>query len=449
MTEQMEPERKIERLLRNYAKQRRGQAGDPLKLHPATRRMFQDEIARHAPQPDEEDESMSLWELFRRRWALLLSFALVVFFAATMFLPSLGHAKRKAQMVSARYNLMEIGTALRMYAEDNRKRLPASLDELTNELQLDLVNTILIDPQNGRRFVYVGAGKSLDSLQSNSLLAYSPVDKKGRAGLFADGRVEVLSGARFSELTNRGLSDLVAAKDAERRQFATTPVAAAPQNPGQLKSEGDRDKSKSADLAISSRNNGELAAKTPAAPAVFASSSQDLFRNAGSPANATTVLVTFRVQQSGNSICIVDADGSIYDGSLLSESAVAQNELIPAATPAPLVAAATDVVRATIVTNQVESKTTQNHLFRVSGTNQTLKQNVVFTGNLLTISVTNTNLRQSFNGISGIGGGGGGAGGQPQPALTNQLPWSISRIAGTAVIGDTTTIEINAVPLSP
>ena len=50
LTEQMEPERKIEKLLRAYAKKRRAQAGDPLKLHPATRRLLQDEIARNAPQ---------------------------------------------------------------------------------------------------------------------------------------------------------------------------------------------------------------------------------------------------------------------------------------------------------------------------------------------------------------------------------------------------------------
>jgi hypothetical protein len=34
-------------------------------------------------------------------------------------------------------------------------------------------------------------------------------------------------------------------------------------------------------------------------------------------------------------------------------------------------------------------------------------------------------------------------------ALTNQLPWSNSRIAGTAMIAGTNQIEINAVPLSP
>jgi hypothetical protein len=90
----------------------------------------------------------------------------------------------------------------------------------------------------------------------------------------------------------------------------------------------------------------------------------------------------------------------------------------------------------------------QNYFFRVSGTNQTLKQNVVFTGNLLAISNTTTNLQQSFSVSDGLGGGGFG-GGQSQSVFTNQLPWSNSRIAGTAVIADTNNIEINAVPMSP
>src|SRR5271154_2868098 len=97
----MESERKIEKLLRAYAKKRRAQAGDLLKLYPATRRILQDEVARNAPKPDEENAPMTLWELFRQRWAVLLGFALVVFFGAALFLPALSKAKKKAQTVSA------------------------------------------------------------------------------------------------------------------------------------------------------------------------------------------------------------------------------------------------------------------------------------------------------------------------------------------------------------
>jgi len=479
----MEPERNIEKLLRAYAKKRRAQAGDPLELHPTTRRLLQGEITRNAPQPDEEDASVTLWELFRRRWAVLLGFALMVFFGATLFLPALSKSKSKTQKTAAmtRYHLIEIGTALRMFAEDNHECLPASLDEMTNELQLDLASTLFIDPQNGRRFVYVGGGKNLNNLPSNSVLAYSPTDKKGRAVLFADGRVEVVNGVRFAGLTNRAVQELAFAKDSARRQLAATPAAATiasgnaaapPSFSGQVKAEDHRKETKLADLGINAPS-GELAAKTPAASAAtmdrvtaaqpgevqfasaashnFALNLQNAFKNTITPAKVVPVLVNFQVQQNGNAVRVVDADGSVYDGSLLPEGAVGQiGPAPPAPPPAAPVTAPAQVDQAKTIASREESQTAQNYFFRVTGMNRTLNQNVVFAGNLLAIAGAATNSQQSLNGRGGLGGGGAG-GDQLQSAITNQnqLPWANSRIAGTAVIADTNHIEINAVPQSP
>ena len=475
----MEPERNIEKLLRAYAKKRRAQAGDPLELHPATRRLLQGEIARNTPKPDDEDASLSLWELFRQQWAFLVSFALIVFFAATMFLPALSSAKKKAQTISALNNLKQIGLAAQMAAGENKGQLPASLDALTNQLGSD---KILTDTESGKRFIYIAGGKNLDGLPSNSVLAYSPTDKKGRAVLFADGRVEVINGARFSELTNRGVQELAFAKDSARRQFVEAPkvitvasgiAAATPPSSGQLKAEENRKELKLGDFGIVATNAVELAANAPAAPTAtmdrlamaqknevqfasaashnFATGLQNAFKNTIAPVKAVPVLVNFQVQQNGSAIRVVDADGSVYDGSLLPGSAIAQNEPAPAATPAPPVTAPLQVEQAKTIASRDESQTAQNYFFRVTGTNRTLQQNVVFAGNLLAIANTTTNLQQSFGGNGGLGGGRGDVVGQLQSALTrhNQLPWSNSRIAGTAVIAETNHIEINAVPLSP
>ena len=70
----MEPERKIEKLLRAYAKKRRADSGDALKLHPATRNLLHGEVARRTPKQSAEDSSLTIWELFRQQWALLLGF---------------------------------------------------------------------------------------------------------------------------------------------------------------------------------------------------------------------------------------------------------------------------------------------------------------------------------------------------------------------------------------
>src|SRR5688572_12087656 len=42
-----EPEKKIEKLLHDYSRKRREDAGAPLEMHPATRRMLQGEVGRH------------------------------------------------------------------------------------------------------------------------------------------------------------------------------------------------------------------------------------------------------------------------------------------------------------------------------------------------------------------------------------------------------------------
>jgi hypothetical protein len=447
----MEPERKIEKLLRAYAKRRRADAGDPLTLHSATRRLLQSEIARRKPKPDDEESSVTLWELFRQRWALLAGFAVIIFFGAALFLPALSSAKKKAHAITALNNLKQIGVAAQMAADENYGSLPASLDMLTNELGSDKA---LTDPETGKPFVYVAAGERLERLSSNSVLAYSLVDKKDHAVLFADGRVEMVNGQHLSELTNRGLSQLVAADNSASRLLAEAPA--------ELKDTG----------GYTTAGAGMLAAKAPAAapPALnlpaklpgvagnesatqtgsvqFASNAaQNSFKNTVALNKAAAVLANFQVQQNGNAIRVVDADGSIYDGSLQPESATEQNVSAQTAMPAPTGAEPAQIEQQKTIATRDELQTAQNYFFRVTGMNQTLKQKVVFAGNLLAITSAPANARQSFHGDTALGIG--GSGGSSQSSLTNQLPWSNSRIAGTAIVADTNTIEINAVPLLP
>jgi hypothetical protein len=448
----MEPERKIEKLLRAYAKRRRTDAGDPLTMHPATRRLLQGEIARRKPKPDDEESSVTLWELFRQRWALLAGFAVIVFFGAALFLPTLSKAKFKAQKITAMNNLKQIGMAAQMAADENHGSLPASLDGLTNELGSDKA---LTDPETGKPFVYVASGEKLERLSSNSVLAYSLADKKGHAVLFADGRVEMVNGQRLSELTNRGLSQLVAADNSASRQLVEAPA--------ELKDTG----------GYTIAGAGMLTAKAPAAapPALnlparlpgaagnefatqtssvqFASNvAQNSFKNTVALNKTAAVLANFQVQQNGNAIRVVDADGSVYDGSLQPESVTEQNASFQTAMPPSAGAPAIqqDERKKTIATRD-ELQTAQNYFFRVTGMNQTLKQKVVFAGNLLANTSAPADARQSLHGDTALGIG--GSGGSSQSSLTNQLPWSNSRIAGTAIVADTNTIEINAAPIFP
>ncbi len=359
----MESERKIEKLLRAYARKRRSQAGDPLNLHPATRRLLQREVARMAFKPEDEEASVTLWELFRQRWAVLLGFAVIIFFGAALVLPALTKAKTKAQKVTALNNLRQIGVAVQMAANENSGKLPASLAALTNELGSDKA---LTDPETGKPFIYLAAGEHLGQLSSNTVLAYSPSGKRDRAVLFADGRVELLNGLRLSKLTHRGLSQLVDSDNSASSQLAEAPV--------------DSKKDETVNVI-----GGVLAARIPvvAPPALsqpassvqFASNvARNSFKNTVALKQTAPVLANFQVQQNGTVVRVLDADGSIYDGSLQPESVDAQNISGQTPMPAPTGAQPAQNEQQKIIVTRDELQTATKYFFRVTGMNQTLQQ---------------------------------------------------------------------------
>jgi len=444
----MEPEREIEKLLRAYAQKRRAAAGDPLKLHPATRRRLQDEVSRRAPKPEAEETSLSLWQLFRQQWAYLCGFALLVFLGATVFFPALSASKKRAQSISAMNNLKQIGLAAQMAAGENNGKLPAFLYELTNGL---VEKKILTDPVSGKPFVYMAGGENLDDLQSNEVLAYSPVDKDGRAVLLADGRVEYANRVRFAELTNQKSTVLAQADRVTRARLAKTtvnaPMAAAPPPPATL--------APVATPLAGATVAGELKEQEPGAGTLqsfvqtgAAAHQQNLYRNVSVAARTAPVLQSFQVLQNGDAISVVDRDGSVYLGSV--QLAVAgHSEGVPVEAPPGATASKQDQIKA-IQSVASEPQATQNYFFRVTGLNRTLQQNVVFSGNVEAVPGVITNAQLTPSGSAG-GGGGGGLGDAAQynlEAVTNRQPWQLSntRIVGTAVIDRTNRIEVNAVP---
>src|SRR5689334_3575328 len=98
----MDPERPIEKLLRQAAQARRAQGGAPQELHPATRRMLQGEVARKfgsgnadtragAPPP----ERRSFFDLFMPRLAWGTAAIVGLGLAASMMLPRNNPARQE------------------------------------------------------------------------------------------------------------------------------------------------------------------------------------------------------------------------------------------------------------------------------------------------------------------------------------------------------------------
>jgi len=439
----MEPEREIEKLLRAYVRKRRADAGDPLKLHPATRRILQGEVSRCAPKPEAEEGSLSLWQLIRRRWAFLSGFVLVVFLGATLLLPGLSSAKRKAQSVSTMNHLRQIGVAAQMAAENNNGRLPVSLNELSDTLK---TRAVLTDSISGKPFVYVAGGKDLQTLSSNTVLAYSPGNKNGRAVLFADGRVALVASGHFAMLTNQTPVEFALADHAARQELAKASVTASAVTATSPPATRGAALSRAAPAVA-----GEPGMQKPGATAsqlfvqTGAATLQNRYRNVSTAAQAAPVLQSFQILQNGDAISIVDRDGSVYRGSVQVAEAE-RNE--PATLKPPGGAAAPPQNRLQAVPSAVNQQppAVQNYFFRVAGLNRTLKQNVVFSGNVEGIPGATTNTTQTFG-----GSGGSGIAQNNQQISTNQLQWQLSnsRVMGTAVIDHTNQIEINAVPALP
>lgn len=141
----------------------------------------------------------------RRGWSGLITLLVVVAIVAilgAMMLPALSKAKVRSQRILAANNLKQLGVALRVYAGDNGGLLPQSFVATTNELGS---NKLLIDPQSGQTFIYLGNGLKEETLKPESVVAYSPMFNGQCSVLFADGHVDTMSARKFGELSSRGL----------------------------------------------------------------------------------------------------------------------------------------------------------------------------------------------------------------------------------------------------
>src|SRR5215831_5546206 len=95
----MDPERPIEKLLRQAAQARRAEAGPPQELHPANRRMLQSEVARKyasAAPPAKR----SFFELFMPRLAWAAAVIVGLGLAAALMLPR--ESPRQSEMLLAK-----------------------------------------------------------------------------------------------------------------------------------------------------------------------------------------------------------------------------------------------------------------------------------------------------------------------------------------------------------
>lgn len=427
----MELERKIEKLLWAYAKKRREQADASLKMHPATRRLLQEEIARRTRGQNDASESASLWEIIRRQWAFLLSLAVGVCLLAMMLWPVTNMGKKKAHLVEMTNSIPSETVTL------NYRLMAPKSDEMTRTLS----------PTGGTQIVAQNAAPApaeLPEVSSSSESAASAPPATAPPPLPAS--------APASQYAENYFSPAAGNQSLETKS---------PAGQSQVPTPGD---------------NFRATLKEPAPSGLVESARQQAYggllnsyRNSITSAQKVPVLANFQVQQKGMAIRIVDQDGSVYEGSLLVANPNAQNATLNGIAPNSIPqdkitpsggadggGGGGGLGGASPTQNSAMSDTfqtaVQNYFFRVNGTNRTLNQNVVFTGNLLANIAATKVVQQKLGVNAGVIYGAGVVAGQVENSLTNQsgqLFWSNLRIAGTAVVNNTNHIEVNAAPVPP
>jgi hypothetical protein len=139
------------------------------------------------------------------------------------------------------------------------------------------------------------------------------------------------------------------------------------------------------------------------------------------------LMQTFDVQYSGNQVQIIDQDGSTYSGELITPVPAAARLAVARRAPILSTAKSETIEKQNAPTLRSPTNDLVAYAFTVSGTNRTLNEKVILTGDIFLPTVTNHGL---LGDLSGIGGGS-----NPPAAI---LPLKNSKISGDARVGNQT-----------
>jgi hypothetical protein len=398
--------KRMDEALKAYARRRRSQAGAPVELHPATRKLLQGEASRVFPPrtfhqaPERSAPVPFLWP----RLALVAS----IFVALTVAVLVFGPAGRKpaaptqlAQQVEEQVVLPATGrsldpvgpgTAVYAPAAEPARPLVATEQSVTDEITTYRARGT--DPQ--------GRSKATPPASDVPALAVAPVAAPPGPG--ETGGQKKRAEVRLREEPVKAES-LVAQTDLA--QFGA-PVAGAANQYAYFYSEQDISRVAPSLSPSTVRLNG---------------SSKD---KAASPAAAQPVLLSFQLAQTGDRIEIVDADGSIYKGQVQGDDMRGARARDREMRPAELKDRALEKEsrRVKAVPEQQpgspEEQKVQTLTFRVSGTNRTLQQLVVFDGQLSPSPLDSAALTNALATLIRAQAQAAPTPGQPQTALPPQ-----------------------------
>lgn len=466
----MQPERHIEKLLHAFARKRRDQAGGPLDLHPATRRLLQGEVARQYGRPHASPSAGWLaWTKFWPRIAFatvtlaILAVGVFVLLPPTHTPPSpLTLAQHEPatrdlasvpQPVSPRFAAPDSPSAPAVAFEESEAPDPGKAAFVAGSAASGPVATstraqhFVTDVSADKSFIGRDVPRSLDDLSPPAQV------RPGRAPLATAAPTErkrSVASSPSDEARVLAKTDSVARRFDRSESPRSAGVSTALTGGGAIVSTGELPPAAVFSPRESLREKADLlGAATPrTVPRPVAELLVQQFKQVEVEAprgtrripEAVPVLTAFKLEQRGSEIRIVDADGSVYTGVVATGSApAAADRARPKSFLARGGAEKPRVDRQVFKTESRLAADVANLqptlLFSVRGTNTTLRQAVVFTGNVQSVS------EAVQLGISNQAVGIAGRTKEQSPA---QTLLQNTRLSGRARLSDGRELEIHA-----
>jgi hypothetical protein len=474
-----EPERPIEKLLRGVARRRREEARASFELHPATRRLLQSEVTRHFNRPGSRARPFSFGAL--KSWPRLawgLGFVTVLAITAVILLslrkgdksetyyasnklaseqPSRSVSSRAPQPTPAAAAIQPAEAPPRPptadfsaanLGEPGRKGFSSEIALSKSAAVAEKQAPIMLDVQSHADrdatttfSDAASAALTWDNTTSaaNSVLALNSIPPKPDSTLFSFGAGANVTTNAMVEMEALRARFSVASSAAPSLAAASAPVAPLPPARRSLTVATDE----AAAVALLKKED-----KSQPSYQHFVRAEQkakDVV--ADRLASQNPVLSSFQIQRLGRQVRVIDWDGSVYSGTLYTEPAngratAVQHAFRDAVGGAPAGGLPSLQQKINSQSNiasaqQGQPETVPAYSFRVSGTNLTLKEQVVFTGHFLAPIDTESDRHSVAPSNRPVTSGLAGSA-APQN-------YQASRIFGQAVVAGKT-LDINVVP---
>lgn len=338
-----EPKKPIEQMLEALAKARRAQFGDDPKMPNPMRARLHEEIARAGAAEDEKRESRPSWvTMFWPRVTVAAALATLLVLVPAIWWnqshPVAGSGNLALRDRAAAGAAHELNPAV---PAENARAKAAAASASKPAVNLADNSRIKIEPAGTAAAEAEAWASSTGVQQGRGATEFPNQETKGFDKEIASAKIQAAPAAALQAVT-----DLKAKSD---RMAAAAPPVSQPSSAGSV--------------AMTQQFSQQSAVQS--------------FRNNAQVSRAANVLNTFQVQQDGNEIRVLDADGSTYTGKI---EQLAKNAELDSRMPSQRYAAKRVPKDSAQVLGQSESATPESY-FRATGYNVSLKKTLVFEGN--------------------------------------------------------------------